>query len=141
MHLEQAYRQYRRRLIGLAKCLVKSQVASEDLVHEAFAHTLARIRSGKMRDESNLYPYLRKWVRLTARGVKYQEPIAEPVELPHKPSALTRLAVADAWEELTPQERIAIARLHILEEDLSRLDQNVYASRIRVARRRLGSAA
>ena len=141
MHsLDAIYRERSGRLIGLAK-RHGALVNAADVVHDAFLMTLDRVRRGKVDGEQPLYPYLCSLVRHRARERRYSEHIFESFDVPVKgPSMTTKLAAKRVWKSLTPQERIAIAHLHFLEEDISRADRGVFATRIRVARKRLGEA-
>jgi len=106
--------------------------------------TLDRARRGVIDAAKPLYPYLCCLVRTRARERRYSEPVFESFDVPTQQhaeaSTVTRLAASRVWQQLTPQERIAISHLHILEEDVSRADRGIFAARIRVARKRLGEA-
>lgn len=139
--LELAYRSHRRALVRLARSHVRPPSTPDDVVQDVFLSLVARVRAGAFDESRPIYPYLKVAVRNRARSARFRDLVVEPDLKPQgqKPSAVTRVAVREAWQELTAAERLAIAKLHILEEDVSRLDRNVYASRIRVARKRLGA--
>ncbi len=137
--LESIYRDHMGSLERIARMNGASSYAA-DVVQDVFAMALDRFRRGTLVKNRPLYPYLCAAVRGRARSGRYRQPVFQPHDMPQRPSAVTRLVVKRAWELLTNQERVAIAQLHILEEDVSRADRGVFAARIRVARMRLGAA-
>ncbi len=137
--LEAAYSTYRRRLLHVAR-QHGDHAHAEDAVQDAFLCVLERAKTGRPSVEGYLYNYLRCVVRGQAKN---NRPLYayEGREAGHTPSLLTRIAAQRVWQELTAAERLAVANLHILEEDLSRADQGLFARRIRLAGARLRKTA
>lgn len=139
--LDTVYRQRFRRLEYLAY-RNGAVCNAADVVHDAFVIAVDRLRKGHLNAETTLfYPYLCTIVRHRAREQRYSDVVLEHTsEASVAPSVLTRIAAKQTWDMLTPQERAAVAQLHVMEETVSRADHGIYTSRIRVARMRLGAA-